>query len=123
MSAAVAQDISEDAFLDQVAHVRAVMPSLTSVGAGVLCALHFGICRDSRTFARLFGIAHALVLREVTALAEEHVLIELIDRNPRTQRTAFALTDAGLSVVTRAGGRGAAFLVLPSTSCPTPETT
>lgn len=93
MTAAAAQDVSEEAFLAGVAELCAAAPSLSQVGAAILLALHLGICSDSRTFARLFGIEHALVLRAVTELTEAN-LLAVSDRNPRTQRTTFGLTSA-----------------------------
>ncbi|AHB47900.1 hypothetical protein W911_05130 [Hyphomicrobium nitrativorans NL23] len=102
MSDAEAEDFSEERFLGHVAEVCTAEPSLTPMGASILLALHFGICHDSRTFSRLFEISHALVLREVTTLAEERNFVTVLDRNPRTQRTSFALTGIALFLLTRA---------------------
>lgn len=97
----LAEDLSEERFLVHVAELRAAAPSLTPVGAGILVALHFGICRDSRTFARLFGIAHAIVLREVTELADGRGHIAILDRNARSQRSVYALTGTGRDLMAR----------------------
>ncbi len=102
MSETETEDISEEQFLGHAAEVCAAAPFLTPMGASILLALHFGICADSRTFARLFEISHALVLREVTTLAEQHDLVTIVERNPRTQRTALALTDAAQALLSRA---------------------
>lgn len=103
MSTAAAQDISEEAFLARVAELCAVEPALSPLGASVLLALRLEICSDSRTFARLFGIEHALILREVTTL-EEAGLITAMDRNPRTQRTTLALTAASSQLLRKLSG-------------------
>ena len=87
---AVASD--EERFMALVSDIRAVDPSLTPVGAGLLAALHLGVCNDSRSFSRILRIAHALVLREVTGLASR-ALLTVVSRNERTQRTSFALTE------------------------------
>ena len=87
---------SEEAFLEIVGHVRVQAPELSPLAAAILVALHLEICRDSRTFARLFDISHALVLREITGLAGEAApLVTIVGRNPRTQRTELALAAAG----------------------------
>lgn len=96
-------DISEEQFLALVADLCAAAGDLTPLGAGVVLASYLGIASDSRTFSRLFGLAHALVLREVTALADERGLIDIVERNARTQRTMFALTDRARAVLSQAG--------------------
>lgn len=101
MIAAAEHEVSEDQVLDLVGAIRFVDPAIAPVGAGLMTALHLGIAKDSRTFARLFGIAHALVLREITALTEYH-LLTIVGRNARTQRTEIALTEAGERIMTRA---------------------
>lgn len=101
MSAVDAREITEEQFLDLVAKIAASVGTLSSVGAGLLAALHLGICSDSRTFSRLFDIAHALVLREVTELADGQGVIAIVDRNARTQRAVVALTDASRDLLAR----------------------
>ena len=87
---------SEEAFLQIVDNLRVQAPSLSALAAAILAALHLEICRDSRTFSRLFAIPHALVLREVTGLSGDAVrLVTIVGRNPRTQRTELALAAAG----------------------------
>jgi DNA-binding MarR family transcriptional regulator len=68
---------------------------LSPLAAGVLAAAHHGLSQDSRSFAAKLGIAHALVLRECVALAEDHRLIDLDDRHDRSQRVFFSLTEQG----------------------------
>ena len=47
---------------------------ITRLGAAILAARHLDICRDTRQFARLFGVSHALVIRDCTFLDEDGVL-------------------------------------------------
>lgn len=84
-----------------VSDICAADPKLTPVGAGLLAALHLGVCSDSRSFSRILGIAHALVLREVTDLANRS-LLSVTSRNERTQRTALALTEDGQRILATA---------------------
>ncbi len=55
-----------------------------------------GIANDSRSFSRKLKVAHALVLRECVALAEEAELITLEDREDKSQRLFYILNDQGL---------------------------
>ncbi len=91
----------EERFMALVLDICAADPSLTPVGAGLLAALHLGVCSDSRSFARILDIAHALVLREVTGLTSRG-LLTVISRNERTQRTALALTEDGQRILATA---------------------
>ena len=87
---------SEEAFLQIVDNLRLQAPSLSALAAAILAALHLEICRDSRTFSRLFEIPHALVLREVTGLSGDAVpLVTIVGRSHRSQRTELALAAAG----------------------------
>jgi hypothetical protein len=87
--------VSEEQFLAAVEDACLADPSLTPLGAGLLSALHLDVCHDSRTFSRLLGIAHALVLREISDLADDRGLLEVVSRNERTQRTELTLTGLG----------------------------
>jgi len=78
-------------------------PELSSVGAGLLVALRENITNDSRSFARLFGIDHKLVLREVALLKDSvEPLMRVESRDRRNQRMKLALTDAGHLLMRRA---------------------
>lgn len=79
-----------DHFLACVARLQAEVPHLTAIQAGLLVAAHLGVAHDSRTFARKLGLAHALVLRELNAVAEPGGLLRIEQRDARTMRTAFA---------------------------------
>ncbi|MBX4927705.1 hypothetical protein [Rhizobium binae] len=64
---------------------------LTAMQAGLLVAADLEIASDSRSFARRLGIAHALVLRELNALAERGDTLEIVKRDPRTMRAFYRL--------------------------------
>lgn len=72
---------------------------LSGLGAGIVAAAHLDIASDSRSFSRLLGIAHALVLREMTGLSAEGGPLLITARDERTQRTRYALTPAGEEMV------------------------
>lgn len=80
-----------DRFLALAARLREHVAGLTPIQAGLLAAAHMGIARDSRTFARLLDLAHALVLREMNVLAERNGLLQIEKRDERTMRAHFAL--------------------------------
>ncbi|MFS8147322.1 hypothetical protein [Rhizobium sp. BR 249] len=79
-------------FLALVAAAQERDSRLTSIQAGLLVAAELGIARDSRSFARMLGIAHSLVLRDLNALAEREGVLEIVKRDPRTMRVHYALT-------------------------------
>jgi hypothetical protein len=82
-----------DRFLALAAQLQEHVAGLTPIQSGLLAAAHMGIARDSRTFAHLLDLAHALVLREMNALAERGGLLRVEKRDERTMRTHFALDD------------------------------
>jgi hypothetical protein len=97
-----ASDITEDQVLARVAELCAADPALSEIGAALLVALDLGIARDTRTFSRVFGIAHALVLREVSLMSgDDGAFLEVLARNERTQRTELALTEKGHALLLR----------------------
>lgn len=65
--------------------------ALDATGAALIAAVHLGIGSDSRSLANKLGIAHALVIREISALAGR--LMTIVKRDARTQRTWVELTD------------------------------
>lgn len=96
-----------DAAADTMALVErlvAASDGVSPLGAGILAALALSIASDSRTFARVFGIAHAIVLRELTMLGVEGGYIAITRRDPRTQRTYYELSTAGRQLLGTAGG-------------------
>ncbi|MCV9998119.1 hypothetical protein OE766_07670 [Pararhizobium sp. YC-54] len=78
---------------------------LSPLTAGIVAAIARGIASDSRTFAKLFGIAHALVLREINQFAGPDAPIEITQRQTRTQRTHFKLTVKGEALCLDLGRR------------------
>jgi hypothetical protein len=76
-------------FLTSVARLQAEVPHLTAIQAGLLVAAHLGAAHDSRAFAGKLGLAHALVLRELNALAEHGAMLRIEKRDARTMRTFF----------------------------------
>ncbi|NEI05898.1 hypothetical protein GUK34_13815 [Rhizobium leguminosarum] len=80
-----------DRFLALVAAAQVRDIRLTSIQAGLLVAADLGIARDSRAFARLLGIAHSLVLRELNVLAEREGGLRIVKRDLRTMRVHYAL--------------------------------
>ncbi|MBS0268823.1 MAG: hypothetical protein JSS54_07575 [Proteobacteria bacterium] len=104
MSTVPEDEITEERFLEAVLALSTEEPALSQLGAAILAALHFGIAKDSRTFSRKFDIAHALVLREITALSEDVSFLRVVGRNPRTQRTEYAFSENALELLSRAIG-------------------
>ncbi|MCJ2032781.1 hypothetical protein [Methylobacterium sp. J-068] len=100
----VAGEALAETFLAVTDSVAALQPGLSNLEAGILAALHLGLAEDSRSFARVFGIEHALVLRAVETLASEAGLLALAERNPRTQRTRYAASEAGGAVLAHLHG-------------------
>lgn len=78
-----------EAFLALVEQKRGQDTQRTPIQAAILTALELGIANDSRTFSRLLGISHALVLRELTALTERGDTLRIATRDERTLRTRY----------------------------------
>ncbi|WP_206186386.1 hypothetical protein [Thalassospira lohafexi] len=83
---------ASEQFMDLVARRCTAQPDLTPIQAGIIIAAEQNIARDSRTFARLLGLAHALVLRELNALLQSGDVLELVKRDDRTLRTHYSIT-------------------------------
>jgi len=84
-----------DRFMAQVERIARAHPQLTQLQAALVAAALLGIAHDSRSFARMLGLAHALVLRELNALAEMDGFVAVTRRDARTMRTFYAAA-AGL---------------------------
>jgi hypothetical protein len=95
MNSTAREDVSEDQFMQIVSTICASERSLTPIGSALLAAHHLGIAKDSRTFSRKLGIAHALVLREISAIAGDDGFVSIVGRNERTHRVELALTTKG----------------------------
>jgi len=80
-------------FLSLVEEKQAKDARLTSMQAALVVAAELGTACDSRSFARIFGVAHALVLRELNALCEPGGQLRIVKREVRTLRTHYALRD------------------------------
>ncbi len=77
---------------------------LSNLSAAILVTLVLEQCRSSRAFARRFGVAHALVIRECVELSSgEDALLRILSRDERTQRLTYALGDAGIDLMTDIG--------------------
>ena len=84
--------------------ITALRIDLTRLEAGLLAGLHLGLAADTRSFARVFGVEHALVLRALETLAGEAGLLVIVERTPRTQRTSYAATGEGQAVLRSLAG-------------------
>jgi hypothetical protein len=67
---------------------------ISPLAAGIVVAIGMGI-DDSRSFARLLGVEHALVLREIAHLSGPDGLITVTGRQTNTLRTSLALSERG----------------------------
>ena len=67
---------------------------ISPLAAGVVVAIDMGIA-DSRSFARLLGVEHALVLREIAHLSGPDGLITVTGRQAKTLSTSIALSARG----------------------------
>lgn len=82
-----------------VAQLQGEDPLLTGIEAALIAAAATGLAGDSRTFARRLGLAHALVLRALNALAERGP-IRIDRRDARTMRMHYSLgPDAPASAI------------------------
>lgn len=59
---------------------RLMTGGLAPLSAAILAASRLGIAKDARSFARIFGVAQALVLREVALLADAGLLHSAQDK-------------------------------------------
>lgn len=82
------------AFVAALDRITAIHPELDPIAAGLLAVLDLGLPGDSRTFARTFGLEHALALRALAEL-EEGGHLTIVARDPRTQRTRYAALESG----------------------------
>lgn len=87
-----------ETFLATTDTVAALRPELSLLEAGILAGLHLKLATDSRSFARIFGVEHALVLRAVDSLSGSE-LIGVTARDPRTQRSRYVASPAGLDLL------------------------
>ncbi|MBC8716917.1 hypothetical protein [Ochrobactrum sp. Marseille-Q0166] len=86
-------------YLTLVDALEAQSGKVSRLGAGIIAALVLGAASDSRSFARILGVAHALVLREIAALSAEGGYIDIRKSDERTQRKWYDLNSAGIELV------------------------
>ena len=87
-----AATLSEGDFLAEIDRVLRQRSNLSAIQAALLVAAQLGIASDSRTFSNKVGVAHALALRELNALAETSEFLRISKRDARTLRTHYALS-------------------------------
>ncbi len=93
----MAEDYSATAFMAAVEQmVTLPEPQVTATGAAILLAIHRDIATDSRSIANRLGLAHALVLREISQLSPR--FIRVTKRDARTQRSFLELTTEGAAL-------------------------
>ncbi|MDQ0457094.1 hypothetical protein [Rhizobium paknamense] len=90
--------VEADDFMDLAGQIATRDARLSGLQAGILAASALGIAHDSRSFSRLLGVEHALVLRELTAL-EALGLIRITRRDMRTLRRYFEQTEATTDIL------------------------
>ncbi|WP_313616976.1 hypothetical protein [Agrobacterium sp.] len=92
---------SAERFMAMVDKMMETAPDgVDATGAALLAAIHLGIGADSRSLSKKLGIAHALVLREITALSGTYLTVT--KRDDRTQRTFVTLSPSGEEMTTTA---------------------
>jgi hypothetical protein len=90
-------DQSAAHFMAVVEQISKTAPvAIDATGAALVAAIHLGIGADSRSLSKTLGIAHALVLREITALSGRFITV--VKRDARTQRTWVELTEDGANL-------------------------
>ncbi|WP_113265850.1 hypothetical protein [Agrobacterium cavarae] len=88
-------------FMAAVDELLQVAPAgLQPTGAALIVAVHIGLGSDSRSLSNKLGIAHALVLREISALSG--TLLHIVRSEARTQRTFVELTEKAKALATTA---------------------
>ena len=83
-----------ETFLAATDTIAALRFDLSRLEAGLLAGVSLGLASDTRSFARVFGIEHALVLRALEILVELG-LLAVTSRNARTQRAHYEATEEG----------------------------
>ena len=76
---------------------------ISPLAAGVVVAIDMGIA-DSRSFARLLDVEHALVLREIANLSGPDGLITVTGRQTKTLRTSLTLSERGARLLRESCG-------------------
>jgi hypothetical protein len=82
-----------DRFMARTAWLQQEDPRLSGVQAGMIVAFDLGIAKDSRSFSRLLGIEHSIVLRELTDIPGDW--LQVTSKDDRTLRTFYRRPDDG----------------------------
>jgi hypothetical protein len=83
------EETPEATFMAEVERLCTADSRLSPLSAGILAGILLDVAHDSRTFSRILGIEHALILREIEMLTELGRLA-ITRRDERTQRTYYA---------------------------------
>ncbi|GLS45814.1 hypothetical protein [Methylobacterium brachythecii] len=83
-----------ETFLAATDTIAALRFDLSQLEAGMLAGLSLEIASDTRSFARIFAIEHALVLRALEILVELG-LLTVTSRHARTQRAHYEASEEG----------------------------
>ena len=86
-------------FLDLIEGLVQQSMHLSRLQAALLIARALAIASDSRTFAKLFGVEHALVLRELNLLTAGDGLLVITKKDPRLLRSHFDLTTSAQTML------------------------
>ncbi|MGN8151754.1 hypothetical protein ACTJK5_05710 [Agrobacterium sp. 22094] len=88
-------------FMAAVEELLQIAPAgLQPTGAALIVAVHIGLGSDSRSLSNKLGIAHALALREISALSG--TMLHIVRREARTQRTFVELTEEAKALASTA---------------------
>ena len=91
----------EEDLLATIEAIRRLDPRLSPLDGVILAAVTLDIADDTRSFARLFEVEHALVIRAAHELTEEGRWLDVVERQARTQRTKVAISEAGRARLAR----------------------
>jgi hypothetical protein len=83
--------------------LRRISTRLSALESLVLAAVALDLADDSRSLGKAFAVGHAPVLRAIAALSEAPALLEVVRRDPRTQRSFLALAAAGAALAAATG--------------------
>ncbi len=91
-------EADDAAILALVAAMARWRPDLEPLDATLLAAAHRGLIADSRSLAKVFGVAHAHALRALASV-EEAGLVAVTRRDARSSRAHYVLTENGFALV------------------------
>ena len=85
----------EEDLLATIEAIRRLDSRLSPLDGVILAAVALDIADDTRSFARLFEVEHALVIRAAHDLTGDGRWLDVVERQARTQRTKVASSEAG----------------------------